>query len=249
MAATPILGRLRSMGLGPIGVEKPAVVLEIGSAYTKCGFAGEGAPRHVIPSTIVRKGESVPVFTPERLGDSDSIKEILTDFLFEIFYKYLLVKTTERRVLVVESPLTPTKFRQALADVLFRHFKVPCGYYLRLFAGYFCALLPNPTAGASAPCCPLRSCCRLWISGDERCRHCQQHGHHVHMAVCPACWEGHPRVRPRSPSHARKIRSLLPADQKALPNSAIEDIMVGSVLFSSPLPFLEPLPFPWLLLF
>ena len=33
--------------------EKPAIVIEFGAMYTKCGFAGEANPRHIIPSTTV----------------------------------------------------------------------------------------------------------------------------------------------------------------------------------------------------
>uniref|UniRef100_A0A8C2Y8N6 Actin-related protein 10-like n=1 Tax=Coturnix japonica TaxID=93934 RepID=A0A8C2Y8N6_COTJA len=38
-------------GLGS-GGEKTAVVLDLGEAFTKCGFAGETGPRCIIPSEI-----------------------------------------------------------------------------------------------------------------------------------------------------------------------------------------------------
>lgn len=127
-----MLGRLRTLGLGTIGVEKLAIVLEIGSAYTKCGFASESAPRHVIPSTVTRNGKSVRVYDPESPIVEADLRNVLIDFLFDIFYKHLLVKTIERRVMVVEDPFTPTLFRQVLADVLFRHYKVcsSCGHLM-----------------------------------------------------------------------------------------------------------------------
>ena len=36
----------------------------------------------------------------------------------------LLVKTQDRRIVVSESMIIPSRFRQVLADVLFRHFSV-----------------------------------------------------------------------------------------------------------------------------
>jgi actin-related protein len=122
--STPMLGRLRTLGLGPIGVEKLAIVIEIGSEFTKCGFAGESAPRHIVRSEIKRNGNMHRVHDPESVLEENELKEILIDFFFEIFYKYLLVKTSERRVLVCENPWTPTVFRQALASVLLTHYKV-----------------------------------------------------------------------------------------------------------------------------
>ncbi len=46
------------------GSEKSAVVLDIGSAYTKCGFAGESHPRHLIPSShfTISSGKKVILF-------------------------------------------------------------------------------------------------------------------------------------------------------------------------------------------
>ena len=34
------------------GSEKSSVVLEFGSAYTKCGFAGESSPRQIVPANF-----------------------------------------------------------------------------------------------------------------------------------------------------------------------------------------------------
>lgn len=34
------------------GAEKAAVVLDIGSRFTKCGFAGESTPRRIFPTTF-----------------------------------------------------------------------------------------------------------------------------------------------------------------------------------------------------
>ena len=41
--------------LSGVGGEKSAIILDIGASYTKCGFAGEATPRHVIPSDLKLK--------------------------------------------------------------------------------------------------------------------------------------------------------------------------------------------------
>lgn len=67
------MDKLRSFGL-----EQDAVVLELGSRWTKCGYAGEFIPRHVLP-------------TPSRLSErglrrEDYISE-LQDFLHLIYFQ------------------------------------------------------------------------------------------------------------------------------------------------------------------
>ena len=47
--------RLKS-GLSDLGETFP-IVFDIGSAYTKCGFAGEESPRGIVPSTTTVSGE------------------------------------------------------------------------------------------------------------------------------------------------------------------------------------------------
>ena len=123
-ASSQMLSRLKSFGL-PLGVEKLPVVVDIGAAYTKCGFAGESAPRHIIPSeTTSRSGIVYKVYDPEVAVDRHVLREVLIDFFFDIFYKYLLIKTNERRILIAENPMAPTAFREVLADVLFNHYRV-----------------------------------------------------------------------------------------------------------------------------
>jgi hypothetical protein len=49
------------------GSEKAAIVLEIGHAYTKCGFAGEVSPRHIIPTKFVLVNGEKVCYTRERV--------------------------------------------------------------------------------------------------------------------------------------------------------------------------------------
>jgi len=108
---------------------KAAVVIDIGTAYTKVGFAGEFSPRFIIPTEVPttqlsgsgdRQGEKL-----HRYKDVVELKTKLKEFIHAIYFKYLLVNPKGRRLLVVESILTPTEFRETLALVVFDHFDVP----------------------------------------------------------------------------------------------------------------------------
>ncbi|KAJ0172428.1 hypothetical protein K1T71_012401 [Dendrolimus kikuchii] len=103
--------------------EKQAVVLDLGSEYTKFGFTGEAAPRCIIRSefwcTTERKYKKVYDYkTPEELYDN------LVHMLHLLYFRHVLVNPKERKVVVVESLFTPTLFRETLAKVLFTHYEV-----------------------------------------------------------------------------------------------------------------------------
>eukprot|EP00051_Salpingoeca_urceolata_P028289 m.486088 g.486088 ORF g.486088 m.486088 type:complete len:555 (-) comp24179_c0_seq1:147-1811(-) len=115
----------RSVLLPSLGAERQPIVLDIGTVYTKCGFANEPTPRHVLPSTVeLADGSVVSVFDWSESRAPAVLRDVIARFLFNIFYKFLLVKAAERRVVVCESLLTPTVFRSTLADVLFNNFQV-----------------------------------------------------------------------------------------------------------------------------
>lgn len=97
--------------------EKHAVVLDIGSALTKCGYAGEMYPRCIVASQV--KGKSL-----HSLTSAGSLYSALVDFIHHLYFKWLLVNPKDRRVVVVENVLGPTMFRETLAKVLFRHYEV-----------------------------------------------------------------------------------------------------------------------------
>jgi actin-related protein 10 len=105
-----------------LGVEKPVIVLEIGTAYTKCGFSGEPCPRRILPTTTLINGKTVQVFDHAEQRTEDELREVLVHFLYDIVYMHLMVKTQDRRVVISESIVAPSVFRSILADVLYRHF-------------------------------------------------------------------------------------------------------------------------------
>ena len=52
------------------------------------------------------------------------------------YYRHVLVNPKERKVVVVESLLTPTLFRETLAKVLFLHYEVRLMIQKHFFASY-----------------------------------------------------------------------------------------------------------------
>ncbi|XP_065182587.1 actin-related protein 10-like [Sycon ciliatum] len=114
-------------GLG-IGVERAAVVLDVGFAHTKCGFSGESSPRFIIPSkaeNIITK-KVVDLWT----ASSSELSNVLIDFIYHIYFRLLSISPRERRVVICESLVCPAYFRQAFAETLFKHFEAPSILYL-----------------------------------------------------------------------------------------------------------------------
>jgi len=102
--------------------EKPSVILDIGAAFTKVGFAGESHPRAIIRSSVkcMKSGE---IQTLSSSKNEDDLYILLVEFLHQIYYRHLLVNPKDRRVVIVESILSPTIFRESLAKVLFCHYE------------------------------------------------------------------------------------------------------------------------------
>lgn len=102
--------------------DKNVIVFEIGAAYTRCGLAGETGPRCIVPSHVKSKTGKI-----EKLWEfdtTDQLYENLKDFLFNLYFRHLLVNAKDRRVVICESILCPSAFRETLAKVLFKHFEV-----------------------------------------------------------------------------------------------------------------------------
>jgi len=109
------MSRARSYTCG--GSEAAPVIIELGSRLLKCGFAGEGAPRHVVLRDI-------PRFSTPAL-DLEEWIEVILDRLDEVFYTLLLVDPRDQRVVLCEELLAPKAMRDALAWALFEHYEAP----------------------------------------------------------------------------------------------------------------------------
>jgi actin-related protein 10 len=103
--------------------EKQAVVIDLGSAYTKFGFAGESGPRCIV-RTEVKCPETKQVKKVLYYSSKEDLYDLLVEFIHTLYFRHLLVSPKDRRVVVVESLLCPTLFRETLAKVFFRHFEV-----------------------------------------------------------------------------------------------------------------------------
>ncbi|KYM88227.1 PREDICTED: actin-related protein 10 [Atta cephalotes] len=103
--------------------DKQMVVFDIGSAYTKFGYAGEVSPRGII-RTEVRCSESKKIRRIIDYRDVEDLYQLLVDFLHLLFFKYVVISPKDARILLLESPLAVTSFRNTLAKVMFRHFEI-----------------------------------------------------------------------------------------------------------------------------
>nr|KAF6482887.1 actin related protein 10 [Rousettus aegyptiacus] len=111
-------------GLGS-GGEKTAVVIDLGEAFTKCGFAGETSPRCIIPSVIKKVGMPKPIKVVQYNINTEELYSYLKEFIHILYFRHLLVNPRDRRVVVIESVLCPSHFRETLTRVLFKYFEVP----------------------------------------------------------------------------------------------------------------------------
>ncbi|RLI11168.1 actin, cytoplasmic 2, partial [Candidatus Bathyarchaeota archaeon] len=127
--------------------ERRAIVIDVGSGFTKVGWAGEEKPAHVFLSVIGR-----PKYPPALLGprykefyvgeealrlrgimrisyplehgivkDWDGFKKIL-GFAFN---ECLRVDPSRYPVLLTEAPLNPRDCREKMAEIMFEDFRVP----------------------------------------------------------------------------------------------------------------------------
>lgn len=97
------------------------VVLDVGSAYTKCGFTGEPCPRHIFPTNFYIEGQKCAIpDLPSRVGFSlSALVVVVSTFLRSIYFRRLQVTPKDWRVIVCEDSMWPYLFKKALAQALF----------------------------------------------------------------------------------------------------------------------------------
>ncbi|XP_072031125.1 actin-related protein 10-like [Amphiura filiformis] len=108
----------------PLFEEKAAVVLDIGAAYTKIGYASETGPRAIIRSTF-KQSKTGKLLNLSNYSTLEELYDTLVDYLHVIYFRHLLVNPRDRRVVICESVLCPSQFRETLAKVMFKHYEVP----------------------------------------------------------------------------------------------------------------------------
>ncbi|KAG7207174.1 hypothetical protein KM043_008863 [Ampulex compressa] len=99
------------------------VIFDIGSAYTKYGYASEGAPRGII-RTEIKCPETREIRKVFDYKDTEDLYQLLVEFLHALFFRHVVISPKDARIVLLESPLAPTQFRDTLAKVMFRHFEI-----------------------------------------------------------------------------------------------------------------------------
>ena len=92
-------------GIGVIS-EKHAVVIDVGSAFTKVGYAGEASPRAIVRSPDLSE------FTENFNNLSENVSALhdtLVSFVHKLYFEHLLVNPKDRRVVLVEALLGQTR--------------------------------------------------------------------------------------------------------------------------------------------
>ena len=133
-------------------LENKAVVVDIGTGYTKAGFAGEDWPRSVFPSVVGYPKYDVVMPEAETYAMEFYVGReavhmrgvmrlvwpirhgIITDWrswekiIHHVYYKELRVNPQDQPLLVTEAPLAPRENRIKMAEILFESFGVPALY-------------------------------------------------------------------------------------------------------------------------
>jgi len=136
----------------------PACVVDIGTGYTKLGYAGNTEPQFIQPSCIAVK-ESAKVGSKVGKGVDDldffigddatdkpnyAVKwpvrhgivedwDLMEKFMEQIIFKYLRAEPEDHHFLMTEPPLNTPENREYLAEIMFESFNVP-GLYIAVQA-------------------------------------------------------------------------------------------------------------------
>lgn len=103
--------------------DKNIVILEFGRQYTRCGFAGEPAPRAIIKTACRDKdGNQVSLHEITKL---DELQIRLGEFIETIYFSHLAVSPKEKKVVIVESVFCRSIFRNTITRLFFEQFNVP----------------------------------------------------------------------------------------------------------------------------
>lgn len=130
--------------------EQSVVVLDIGTASSKCGFAGDDAPRSVfqtlvghprVPGIMIgmdMRDSYVGAEAQERQGVLNITQpmeerqvsnwEDIVKLWHHAFYNELKIAPDEHPVLLSEAPLTPARSKERVMELMFEEFTVPSYY-------------------------------------------------------------------------------------------------------------------------
>ncbi|GMT24947.1 hypothetical protein PFISCL1PPCAC_16244, partial [Pristionchus fissidentatus] len=105
---------------------KPAVIIEIGAQLTKIGFAGEFCPRSIIRTEYMDENLVIQRDLFDGVDDTKrSSLSRLFHFFKDVYFTHLLTVPRERRVVIVESLLAPSRLRRAITVVVLEMLEAP----------------------------------------------------------------------------------------------------------------------------
>ncbi|EIE27630.1 actin-related protein 3 [Coccomyxa subellipsoidea C-169] len=130
--------------------ERPVVVMDNGSGYTKMGFHGNALPNFVIPTAISFGGSERRAAGPVSCSDDSQVyigDEALSQHDHSVHYpirhgvvkcwdhmerfwqqsihRYLRVNSEDHNFILTEPPMNPPENRETAAEIMFETFNVP----------------------------------------------------------------------------------------------------------------------------
>lgn len=136
----------------------PAAVVDIGTGYTKLGYAGNTEPQFIMPSAIaVKETAKIGAQTVKGVEDLDftigdeamnvagyatkyPVSEgqvenwdLMERFMEQVIFKYLRAEPEDHYFLLTEPPLNKPENREYMAEIMFESFNVP-GLYIAVQA-------------------------------------------------------------------------------------------------------------------
>lgn len=136
----------------------PACVVDVGTGYTKMGFAGNTEPQYIVPSAIaVQEKKKIGSKAAQGVEDLDfhigdeamnatgySVKypvrhgivedwDLMEKFMEQTIFKYLRAEPEDHYFLLTEPPLNTPENREYTAEIMFESFNVP-GLYIAVQA-------------------------------------------------------------------------------------------------------------------
>jgi actin-related protein 3 len=134
----------------------PACVVDVGTGYTKMGFAGNEEPSYIVPSAIAVKervggGPNTGIADLDfHIGDDAmgatgyAVKypvrhgvvedwDLMEKYMEQVIFKYLRAEPEDHYFLLTEPPLNTPENREYTAEIMFESFNVP-GLYIAVQA-------------------------------------------------------------------------------------------------------------------
>lgn len=113
------------------------IIIDIGQAYTKCGFVNSVVPMFIIPTALeminsLRNNISSIKLTSfaEAYSNDKLVYREVEEFLAEIFYHVLQTSPKEKAVVIVESFYGPRKLTEAIGACLFKSYGCKSVYFV-----------------------------------------------------------------------------------------------------------------------